>query len=40
MSSGTDQVGAVEVVDVWRGTGPTRDGLQWRDDGTIGTSRV
>jgi hypothetical protein len=31
-SSGTDQAGAVEVLDSWRGTGSTWEGLQWWDD--------
>jgi hypothetical protein len=31
-SSGTDQTGAVEVVDGWQGTGSTRVGLQRQDD--------
>jgi hypothetical protein len=39
-SSGTDQVGAVEVVDGWRGTGPIGEGLQRQGDGMTGASRV
>jgi hypothetical protein len=32
MSSEIDQMGVVEVIDGWRGTGSTWEGLQWRDD--------
>jgi hypothetical protein len=31
-SSGTDQMGVVEVVDGRQGTGSIGEGLQWRDD--------
>jgi hypothetical protein len=39
-SSGTDQVGAVEVIDGWQGIGPTGEGLQRRGDGTTDAFRV
>jgi hypothetical protein len=39
-ATGSNQARAVEVVDCWRGTGSTGEGLQWWDDGTTGASRV
>jgi hypothetical protein len=40
MSSGTDQVGAVEVEDGGQGTGPIGEGLQQQGDDTTGASSV